>query len=60
MGFQKPCLHEQMVPEWREEELGSLQGVGALNPTQGLSLLRVSTFTRLLTAQPPDPEMLLP
>ena len=35
MGFQKSGLHEQMMPEWREEELGPLQGVGALKPTQG-------------------------
>ena len=55
VGFQKLGFREQMVPEWREEELGSLQGVGALNSTQRLSVLRVSTFTRLLTAHAPPP-----
>ena len=55
VGFQKLGFREQMVPEWREEELGSLQGVGALNSTQHLSVFRVSTFTRLLTAHAPPP-----
>ena len=32
-----------------------MQGVGALNSTQHLSVFRVSTFTRLLTAHAPPP-----